>query len=266
MHIAVLIKQVLDPDLPARAFRVDRARLAPDVARPAMVPGIFDGNALEVALKLRESLGGGKITALSLGPAAAVEVLRKALALTADAAVLISDPAFETLDSGGKADVFAAAVRRLGDVDLVLCGRQAADWENGQVGAMLAEALGWPCVPFASRIGAQGSRLRLRREADDGFWLVEAEPPLVATITNDDTNVLRSARVRDVMASARKVIPTWSAADLRLDPAALGANPAVETLDLFVPERRSECERVPGDTAAERARALARRLRELNLV
>lgn len=266
MHVAVLIKQVLDPDLPAKAFRVDRRRRIPDVARPNMVPGVFDGNALEVALKLRDALGGGKITALSLGPPGAADVLRKALALTADEAALILDPAVDALDSAGKAAVLAAAIRRLGDVDLVLCGRQAADWEAGQVGSMLAEELGWPCVPFASRISPEGPRLRLRREVDDGFAVVSAEPPLVVTVTNDDTNVPRSARVRDVMAAARRPIPTWTAADLGVDVAALAADAAVETLDLFVPERRAECERLPGDTAAERAGALARRLRELNLV
>jgi electron transfer flavoprotein beta subunit len=266
VHIVVLIKQVLDPEVPARAFRVNREARTPDVARAPQVMSIFDGNALEVALKLREAKGAGvKVTALSLGEKTAVEVLRKALAVTADGAVLLADPAFGALDSLGKAQVLAAAVRKLGDVDLVLAGRQAADWEAGQVGSLVAEELGWPCVAFASRVAPDGDALRVRRELDDGYQQLRVTGPAVLTITNDESNVLRFAKVRDVMLSARKPIPTWTAADLGLSAAAL-ADPAVEVVDLFVPEQPKHAEMIDGDTAADRARTLARRLRELGVI
>src|SRR6266581_4801549 len=116
MHVVVLIKQVLDPEVPARAFRVNRELKVPDVPRAPQVMSIFDGNALEVALKLREARGSGdKITALSLGEKSAEDVLRKALAVTAADAVLVSDPLFAQLDSFGKARVIAAAIRAIGD-------------------------------------------------------------------------------------------------------------------------------------------------------
>jgi electron transfer flavoprotein beta subunit len=265
MHIVVLVKQVLDPEVPARAFRVNREQKVPEVARAPQVMSIFDGNALEVALKLREATGDAKVTVLSLGEKSAEEVLRKALAVTADQAVLLADPAFASLDSLGKATVLAAAIRKLGDVDLVLAGRQAADWEAGQVGPMIAEELGWPCVAFVSRIMPDGGALRLRRELEDGFQLVQLNGKGVATVTNDETNVLRFAKVRDVMMSARKPIQTWNAAALGLDPGAL-PEPAVETLDLAVPEQPKHAEMIPGDTPADRARNLARRLRELNVI
>lgn len=265
MHIVVCIKQVLDPDIPARSFRVDRAARRPDVPGAARVMSIFDANALEVALKLREACGGGTVTALSLGERSAEDVLRKALAVTADRAVLISDPAFSELDAAGKARVLAAAIRCLDPpADVVLCGRQAADWENGQVGSMLAEALGWPCLTFVSRIAPQDGGLLVRREVDKGYELYRAQPPLVCTVTNDPTNVLRLAKVRDMMAAGRKPVPVWSAADLGLDPGALARR--VEVVDLFVPERASGCAFIDGPTPAEKAAALARRLRELNLI
>lgn len=266
MHIVVLIKQVLDPDVPARAFRVNREAKVPDVARAPQVMSVFDGNALEVALKLREAVGAGvRITAVSLGEKPAEEVLRKALALTVDDAVLCADPAFKALDSAGKARVLAAAVRKLGAPDLVLAGRQAADWEAGQVGALVAEELGSPCVPFVSRITPDGGALKLRRELDDGFQTLRLAAPAVVTVTNDDSNVLRPAKVKDVMMSMRKPITTWDAAALGLTPADL-PDASVEVLDLFVPEQPKHAEMIDGETPADRARALTRRMRELNLI
>jgi len=260
----VLLKQVLDPELPVRAFRIDPERKVPAVDRAPYVMSVFDGNALEVALKLREARGGGvKITAISLGLKGTEEILRKALALTADAAVLVEgDPA--AMDSPTKARLLAAAIRNQGGADLVLAGRQAADWEAGQVGAMVAEELGLPCVPFVSRITPDGDALQLRQELDNGFAVVRLPGRAVVTITNDDTNVLRSAKVKDVMMASRKPIT-------RLTPADLGVSvdlddPAVETLSLALPEARSRAEMIEGDTPAERARNLARRLRELSVI
>jgi len=266
MHIVVLIKQVLDPEVPARAFRVNRELKVPDVPRAPQVMSIFDGNALEVALKFRERRGSGdKITALSLGEKSAEDVLRKALAVTADDAVLVSDPLFAGLDSFGKARVLAAAIRAIGDVDLVLAGRQAADWEAGQVGSLVADELGWPCVAFVSRIINEGNTLRARRELDDGFQIVQCPGKAVFTITNDDSNVLRFAKVRDVMMSTRKPIANWNAAKLGLTAGDLGES-SVEVLDLFVPEQPKHAEMIEGDSARDRATTLARRLRELSVL
>ena len=264
MHSVVCIKQVLDQDIPPRAFRVDRAARRPDVAGAPLVMSIFDGNALETALKLREATGGGAVTALTIGPKGAEEILRKALAVTADNAVLIAEGDLDALGAAERAGLIAAAVRRTEPkVDLVLCGRQAGDWESGQVGSMVAEALEWPCVTFVSQITDAGSgRLRLRREVEDGYEVIEAATPVVVTVTNDESNVLRLAKVRDVMMAHRKPIMTWSAADL---DGARGAAGAAVT-DLFIPEKSSKCEFVDGKTAAEKATNLVRRLREMKVL
>lgn len=256
LNILVCIKQVLDQEIPPRAFRVDREARRPQVPGAALVASIFDANALEVGLKLREAAG-GSVTALSLGPKTAEEVLRKALAVTADQAVLLCDEAFGALDPAGVATAIAAAARRL-EADVVLTGRQAGDVEHGQTGGMIAEALGWPCVSFVSQLGPEGDGLRLRREVEDGHVVMEARPPLVATITNAPSNQLRLAKVRDVMMAHRKPITAWTAADLGVAPADL--QPRVEMVDLFIPEKESHCEFV------EDGQALARRLRELKLV
>ncbi|HLZ07216.1 MAG TPA: electron transfer flavoprotein subunit beta/FixA family protein [Chloroflexota bacterium] len=266
MNVVVLIKQVLDPELPARSFRVNRELKTPEIARAPQVMSIFDGNALEIALKLKETAGAGaKVTALSLGEKSAEDVLRKALAVTADEAVLLIDPGFSGLDSFGKARVLAAGVREIGQVDLVIAGRQAADWEAGQVGSLVAEELGWPCVAFVSRISLDGDALKLRRELEDGYQTIRTNGPTVVTATNDESNVLRFAKVRDVMASSRKPIANWNAAKLRIDVASL-RDSATEVLDLFVPEGTRHAEMIEGDSPSDKARALARRLRELSVL
>lgn len=265
MHIVVLLKQVLDWEIPAQAFRVDRVKRAPAVDRAPYVMSLFDGNALEVALKLREARASGDgITVLTLGPKRADEMLKKALALTADAAVRVNaddDP----FDSAAKARVLAAAIQKLGGADLILAGRQAADWEAGQVGGMIAEELGLPCVPFVSRIEPDAEGLKLRQELDSGYATVRLGGAAVVTVTNDETNVLRSAKVKDVLAAAKKPITVWELADLGVTAEIL-ADPAVEVLDLALPEVRRQSEIVEGETPQERAVNLARRLRELNVI
>ena len=265
MHIVVLIKQVLDPEIPARAFRVDRQRKVPDVPRAPQTMSIFDGNALELALKLREQRGDTTITAVSLGDKLAGEVLRKALALTADAAVLISDPSFTGLDSSGKARVLAAAVQKLAPVDLVIAGRQAADWEDGQVGGMVAEILDWPLLSFVSQLAPAGDSIQARREIDDGYQIYRLAGPTVITATNSEFSVPRIAKVRDVMLATRKPITAWSSKDLGVDAGQL-ADKSVELVDLFVPEPPTRAEMIGGESAPERARRLAQRMRELNLI
>lgn len=269
MHILVCLKQVLDQEIAARAFRVNRAERRADVPGAALVMSIFDANALEVALRLRDAAGAGStVTALSLGSRQAEDVLRKALAVTANKAILLSDTALESLDPAGVGTAIAAAVRRLeadgSPVDVVLTGRQAGDWEHGETGGMLAEALGWPCLTFVSRVRPANGGLEARREVEDGREVILARPPLVVTITNDETNQLRMSKVRDVMQAHRTPISTWGIAELRLDSAQLA--PRTDVVDLVIPEGDSRCELIEGETPGDKAAALAHRLRELSIL
>lgn len=269
VHILVCIKQVLDQEIAPADFRIDRAAKTADVPGAALVMSIFCANALETALKLRDAAGSGStVTALSLGPKSAEEVLRKAFSVSANKLMLLSDPALTGLDSAGVATAIAAAVRRLEaegtPVDVVLVGRQAGDWEHGQTAGMVAEALGWPCLTLVSQIRPAGDGFELRREVEDGYVTIGARAPFVASITNDPSNQLRLAKVRELMLANRAKIPTLSAADLGLDAARLA--PRVEVVDLDIPMRESNCEFIEGDKPEEVAQALAQRLREMKLV
>lgn len=163
MHLAVCIKQIPDPEVAPSDFRLDPRRQEAAPGHAPLVINIFDENALEVALQLRESVGQGKITALSLGGPTAIDVLRKALAMGGNEAVLIPAEDFPQLDSYVTARVLAAAIRQLEPVDLVLCDREAGDWHGGQVGAFLAAELGRCFVGFVAAVRKEGEKLHLRR-------------------------------------------------------------------------------------------------------
>src|ERR1043165_824136 len=127
MNILVCLKQILDPEVPARDFRVDAARREAEQGSANLVTNIFCENALETALQLRERAGGGTITVLSYGRPSAEDSLRKALAMKADAAALVVDEGEGAPDPLAVAQVLAAATRRLGTFDLIMTGRESGD-------------------------------------------------------------------------------------------------------------------------------------------
>ncbi|WPD19504.1 electron transfer flavoprotein subunit beta/FixA family protein [Thermaerobacter composti] len=265
-NVVVLLKPILDPELPARKFRVAADGRRPERGDAPVVINPFDQNALELALQLKDKGAAATVTAISAGGAEATDGLRKALALKADRAVRVELDGLDLPDAATTARVLAAAVRKVGHVDLVLAGRQAGDWDQGQVGYLLAEELGWPCAALVQQMEPAGDGLRLVREAPAGREVLEARPPLVVTVTNDDSNVLRLPKVRDVMMANRKPIDQWTVADLGLDAAALADEAASEVLALRIPERKTECEMIEGDDPAAVAATLVRRLRELKVL
>ena len=260
MNILVCLKQILDPEVPARDFRVDSARREAEQGSANLVTNIFCENALETALQLRERAGGGKITVLSYGPPTAEDSLRKALAMKADAAALVLNEGEGTPDPLAVARVLAAAIRRLGDFDLIMTGREAGDWGAGQTGGLLAEELGLPCVSFVDTIEVGGGGFRLKRQTDSGWEVFEAAPPVVVTVTNDEHNVPRIPKVRDVMMSYRQPLTKFTLADLGL---AADGNGYYEVAELFIPQKETRCDFVSGDTLDEKVEALARRIVEV---
>ncbi|HKP73688.1 MAG TPA: electron transfer flavoprotein subunit beta/FixA family protein [Pyrinomonadaceae bacterium] len=265
MNILVCLKQILDPEIPARDFRVDAARREAERGASNLVTNIFCENALETALQLRERAGGAKITALSYGQPSAEDSLRKALAMKADAAALVTNEGNTNPDPLTVARVLAAVIRKLGAFDLIMVGREAGDWGAGQTGGLLAEELGLPCVSFVDHVeAAADGKLRLKRQTDTGWELLEATPPLVVTVTNDEHNVPRIPKVRDVMMSYRQPLTQWTPADLGIDAdEARAGNSYYEVADLFIPQKETRCEFVAGDTLDERVEAFARRILEV---
>jgi electron transfer flavoprotein beta subunit len=264
MNILVCLKQILDPEIPARDFRIDTLKREAEGGAASLVTNIFCENALETALQFRERTGGATITVLSYGPKTAEDSLRKALAMKADAAALVINDGNQNPDPLTVAHVLAAAIRKLGAFDLVMVGREAGDWGAGQTGGLVAEELGLPCVSFVDRIDSSDGKLRLRRQTDIGWEVLEAELPVVVSVTNDEHNVPRIPKVRDVMMSFRQPLTQWTLEDLNISAAeARAGNTYYEVADLSIPEKETRCEFVGGDTLDERVETLARRIVEV---
>ena len=158
------------------------------------------------------------------------------------------------------AQVLAAAARKLGGFDLILTGRESGDWGAGQTGALLAEELGLPCVSFVDTVEPAVAGLRLKRQTDTGWEVFEATPPVVVTVTNDEHNVPRIPKVRDVMMSYRQPLTKFTPSDLGL---AAGGNDYYEVAELSVPQKETRCDFVSGDTLDEKVEAFARRIVEV---
>ena len=266
MNIIVCVKQVPNPEIPMGKFKIDAAAnrvLPPEGIPPVINP--FDEQAIEAALQLKEAHGGG-ITAISLGPPSAQDVVKHSLSMGADEGVLLQDALFEDCDSFSTAYALSKAIEKLGQYDLILCGRQAADWDQGQVGSIIAENLGVPIITFARKIEPVDNRLRVERVILDGYEIVETDMPAVVTISSE-IGQPRLPSGWGIISAAKKQVPNWTAEDTGADASLLGPSAArTELLKLSIPSREGECEIIEGETGAEAAAKLAIRLREVKIL
>lgn len=263
MKIIVTIKQVPDPDIPPGHFKIDESalRVAPPTGVAPVMNG-YDANALETALRLKEQHG-GEVIGLSLGPAEARDALKRAIAMGADSAVLLSDPAFEQLDSLGTARALAAAIEKLGEYDLVLCGRQASDTDAGQVALGLAELLGLPAASPIQAVEVADGSFQVHRVTEDGYQLVKLPRPCLLAVSSE-IGEPRYPPLKGIMAAGRAQIPVWSAAELGLDAEQL--KPRRELRRLYVESSEGDVEMIEGETPAEAGEKLALKLREAKLI
>jgi electron transfer flavoprotein beta subunit len=263
VNIIVCLKQILDPEIPARDFRVDGEKKEAARGSANLVTNIFCENALETALQLREK-SGGRITALTFGAEAAEDTLRKALAMKADAAALVVNDGHPHPDPLAVAQTLAAAIRKVGAFDLVMLGRESGDWGVAQTGGLLAEELGAPCVSFVDHIEAGADGLIVKRQTENGWEKLTAKPPLVVTVTNNEFNVPRIPKTRDIMMSARQPITKWTLDEIGVNAADVRAGGSYyEIVDLTVPVKEVTCEFVSGDTLEQKVERFAERVVEI---
>jgi electron transfer flavoprotein beta subunit len=264
LHIIVAAKQVIDPEMPLSAFRIDAE--AKRVVTPRTFPPVvngFDEYAVEAAMRLKDSQD-AKVTVLSVGAQFDLNVMRKPLAMGADALILCQDAAFENLfDSFATAQLLHAAIRKIGDFDLILCGRQASDWDNAQVPLYLAELLDLPCLPLAQKIETRDHTVQVEQIVSDGYVVAEAPLPALVTVSNE-LGEPRYPTMRNIMMANRKRPTIWKQTDLDLDSALL--TPQLELMELAFPERTQQCEFIDEQDEAEAGRKLAATLREAGLI
>jgi electron transfer flavoprotein beta subunit len=263
MNIIVCVKQVIDPEEPPASFGVDSSTNS--IVLPPGVPNVispFDKQAVEAALRVKDANGAG-VTALSLGASIDLNAVREPLAMGADELVLLEDEAFADGDSWATATALSMAIRKIGDYDLILCGRQASDWDSGQVGSGIAEILGLPIVTVAKKIDVTDGTARVERVTADGFEVLETPLPALLTISNELGDP-RYPTIKQVMASKKKAPVVWKAADIGADTSQIGAaGRKSKLLKLFQPLRDRHCEIIGGESPEEAGAGLALKLREL---
>lgn len=222
LNIAVLVKHVPDTQFD-RHFTEDHNT----TDRSESILSELDEYALEAALQLVERLGGDghRVTAVTMGPPAAVNAVKKALQIGAHEGIHLSDEALAGSDASGTSRALAAVVRHLGNVDLVLTGMASTDGETSLVPAQLAELLELPQVTFASSLELNhddgGRQLVARRESDNVAETVESPLPAVVSVT-DQINEPRYPNFKGIMAAKKKTITTLSLADVGLEASEVG--------------------------------------------
>lgn len=211
LNIIVLAKQVPD----TRNVGKDAMKEDGTINRAAL-PAIFnpeDLNALEQALKLKEMYPGSKVTLLTMGPARAAEIVREGMYRGADGGIVLSDRAFAGSDTLATSYALSAAVRKIGDYDIIIGGRQAIDGDTAQVGPQVAEKLGLPQVTYAEEImDITDGKATIRRRIESGVETVKAPLPLVVTV-NGSADACRPRNAKNIQKYKYAAVPSEVAAD-----------------------------------------------------
>ncbi|MHC1726103.1 MAG: electron transfer flavoprotein subunit beta [Syntrophobacteraceae bacterium] len=235
MHVVVCIKQV--PDTKNVRIDPDTHTLVRQGVESIVNP--FDLFAVEAALKIKDE-NGARITVITMGPPQASDALRDILSLGVDDAVLLSDRAFAGSDTWATSTTLAGAIRKMGDVDIVICGKQAVDGDTAQVGPETAALLDIPYATFVKNIEMQdGGALKVMRQTDEGTEVWKIPMPALLTVIKE-IGEPRVPSLRHKMRAKKAEIPVWGAADLGLDPDCVGlCGSFTQVVRVFSPPRRS---------------------------
>jgi electron transfer flavoprotein beta subunit len=246
LKIVVTVKQIPDPN-GAHKLTSDN-RLARD-GEVVLDPG--DEYGIEAALRIKEASGESEVVLVSMGPAKAGDAIRKGLSMGADRAVHITDDALAGADALTTAQVLAAAIKAESP-DLVVSGTESTDGSTGMVPPMLAELLGLPQLTFAKHVEVTGSKVKIQRQTDVGYDVVEADTPALITVTAG-VGEPRYASLKGIMAARSKEVKKVTLADLGVT---LGTR-AEEVLDIVDAEQRQAGEVIEDDgTAVDKIVAL----------
>ena len=240
MKVAVCVKQV-----PEGTKKIDPATRRLDRSGEGALNS-FDAHAVEEALRIRDAAGTGEVVLVSMGPAKAADALRKALAMGADRAVLVTDDGAAGSDLVGTSRVLAAVLEREGP-DLVLFGQQAADADGAVLWAAVAERLRRPVISQDAELTVAHGTARGKRQTEFGYDMIEATLPAVVAVS-DAINEPRYPSLKGIMGAKSKPHETLALSDLGVE-----AGAATEVLALSDPPPRCETRKVEddGDAAAQ---------------
>jgi electron transfer flavoprotein beta subunit len=225
----------------------------------------FDTYALEEGVRLKEQYG-GKVTAVSMGPPQAEEMLREAIGTGADEVILLTDGAFAGADTLATSYTLSKAMEKMEEYDLIICGRQTIDGDTGQVGPELAEILEIPFIAYVSNIEEiVDGKMRVQRMVEEGHEIIETSLPAVITVVKE-INVPRLPSLRGLTKAKSATIPIWAAKELGIDKAMVGLpGSATRVIKIFFPQREQQGEILQG-SLEERVESLMEKLRKAKLI
>lgn len=227
----------------------------------------YDGYALEAAARLKDKDPETKIVVLTAGPEKARAALKDCLGIAADKAYLAQTDKLEGADTLATARVLAAAIKKVeeaeGKFDAIFCGKQSADWESAQVGAALAELLGYPQLTVGLECEPDAGGLKVSQQAENGKSLVSISLPCLITFTQPGYDP-RFPTIKRKMAANKAVIPVLSEAELGLDAACTA--PVTSVKNTFAPAKRSGGLLIAEESMEENAARLASLLSEAHVI
>jgi len=260
MDIVVCIKQV--PDTTEVRINPETNTLiregVPSIVNP------MDENAVEEALRLKDRHG-GKVTVITMGPPQATEALKQCIAMGADEVYLISDRAFAGSDTWATSYTLAKAINKLGNFDLILCGKQAIDGDTAQVGPGIAEWLNIPQITFAIKVEINGKTAKVERFLEEANEVAEIPLPAVITVVKQ-INEPRPPSLKGMMRAKKAEIKTLSAQEIEADPAFCGLKGSpTRVVKIFAPPAKGGGEMLSG-AADEMVAAVVGKLRERKII
>jgi electron transfer flavoprotein beta subunit len=266
MNIIVCIKQIQDPEIPAAKFRLDAE--GKNVVPPEGIPPVinpYDEQAVELAIRYKEKHG-GQIFILTIGDDTAASVVKHALAMGADEGIILNDKAFEGSDSFSTAYILSKAIQKIKDYDLVLCGRQAADWDEGLVGSIVAEKLNLPLVTLVESFDLVENQLQVKRVILDGYQVFSVPLPAVLTVSHE-AGQPRLPSGWGIISASKKEIAVWDAKTIGVEPLETGAGKSRKKLmKLFIPQKEKTCELIEEEKPEVAVGKLVKKLREAGII
>jgi electron transfer flavoprotein beta subunit len=247
VNIVVCIKQV--PGTTKVKINPETGTLVREGVEAIVNP--FDEYAIEEAIRIKERLGSGSVKVLTMGPPQAEETLKTAISLGVDESILVSDRAFAGSDTWATSYTLAKAIQSLGEVHLIICGKQAIDGDTAQVGPGVAEMLGIPFVAWVRKVEEiTEGKIRVQRLMEDGYEVVEMPLPGLITVVKE-INVPRLASLKGKMRAKKNVSTILTAEKLAADPKKIGLTGSpTQVLRSFAPERKSSGgQKLTGETS-----------------
>jgi electron transfer flavoprotein beta subunit len=252
-RIIVCLKQAVD----VTQLKVDPATRQLITASVPRKMSDFDKNALEEAVRLKEKNAGVEVVTVTVASEEAKTVLREALAMGADKTYVVNDVGLKDVDTLGTAQVLAAAVKKIGEYDLVLCGESSLDSFSGLVGSRLGELSSLPQITSVRKLSVKGDAVVGERTLEDSIETVKAKMPALVTVTRE-INQPRIPSLMMIMKASKKEIVTWTLADLGIDKAKLASK--IEVVEVLAPKTERKRIKITGENAAEIADKLAKAL------